>query len=550
MSSMPVIALLTLLASSAPAATTIPVTAPPIELARVNGEPVTDRDLKDAFVGKHGGHTVFLGGESETRRFLDIVVNEKLLVQEAYNLGLDSDPSVKPQVDEFRKRKMSEFLLEREIGAGSMATPEEIRAAWELADELFIAHEIVVDDETDAESIRRGVLAGADFALLARACSTSPTRTRGGSLTPFTWGSQPVEVEQAAFALQPGELSPLFRSAAGWHILFLTDRIEAARPELDERVSARIASKLKERKKESLTSVLSERLWRNWSAKFVVMDRTASDLLRLLNSKPETVIVTWNGGQLTAQEAFTPGELRMFAALAPGQGAAKVDATLRAAVNTALIQLEAAALKVDEEPSVAVSVDKFEAKLMEGVLYAQHVLSSVNVTEGEIRSAFDAQKATLVVAEKRRISHIAVATEAEAKALRARITRGEDFQELLKASTLDRPSVTTEGDLGWIEKGKVETIYDPLFTLPLLGVSQPIRSPKAWHVLRVVAIEPEHPLSFEEARAKIEKTLLEKKKHDAREVWIEKLREAGEIELLSNGIKAFVDANPYDDSNK
>ena len=523
--------------------------APPLELAQVNGETITDTQLKAAFVGKHGGHTVFLGGDTETRRFLNIVINERLLVQEAYNLGLDQDPAVKPQVDQFRENASAEHLLKQEIDEKSVPTQDEIRAAWNVADQLFLAREIVADTRAEAESIRRSAMSGSDFEELARACSIAPSRTRGGSVSPFTWGSLSLAVEEVVFRLEPGEISQPFHTADGWTLIQLVDRIEAVRPALDDRVSARIAAKLKERKREARTNELSAELWKKYGATVVADDVTPRALARLLEKAPDTIIATWNGGTLTVKQAFTAGELRMFGAFAPGRAAEKIDATLRAAVNTALIRLEAKARKIDEVPSVAESIDKYEARLMESVLYSKHVLKDVKVEDDEVRAAYEAQKEKLLIAERRRISHIVVAAEDEAKNLHARIQKGEDYLELLKKHTLDKPSVKTEGDLGWIEKGKVAEKYDPLFTVAKGAVAAPIGSDNGWHILRVTDIQPEHPVSFEEAQETIRKNVFEKKKHDARERWIEKLRAVAEIELLEKGIAEFVKLNPYQAPN-
>lgn len=540
MASIPVIllALLPLFAAAGPSPA-------PLELARVNGETITDSQLKAAFVGKHGGHTVFLGGDTETRRFLDIVINERLLVQEAYNLGLDADPAVKPQVDELREKAAVEHLLKSEIDEKSTPAAEEIRAAWELAADLFIAREIVADTRAEAESIRASLLQGADFEATARACSIAPSRTRGGNLSPFTWGSLSVPVENAVFALRPGEISPVFETPEGWSVILLADRLEAARPPLDERVSARIAAKLKERKKAARTDALSSLLWKKFDARIALDDLRPRALGRLLDSGPDTVVATWAGGSMSMKEAFTAGELKMLGAFAPGRAAEKVESTLRSAVNTALIRLEARERKIDEVPAVAEKVDRHEARLMEGVLYAKHVLKDVKVDDAEVRASYEAQKARLLIAEKRRVAHIAVATEEEAKKIHAQLARGREFVELLEAHSLDKPSIKTGGDLGWIEKGKVAEKYDPLFALPVNGVAEPIHSDNGWHVLRITEIAPEHPLSYEEAREKIRTTLLEKKRHDARERWIEKLREAGEIEVLERGVSEFVKLNPY-----
>lgn len=525
-------------------------TAKPILLATVNGEEITDADLKQAFVGKHGGHTTFLGGDQEARRFLNIVINEHLLVQEAYNLGLDADPAVKPQVDAFRDQTAVNYLLKSEIDDKAVPTKEEIRLAWEKAADLFVGGEIVLDTRPEAESIQAILMSGADFETLARMCSIAPTRSRGGSLPPFTWGSLSPEVEAAVFVMEPGEISPVVRTKAGWTVLLLVDRLPANRPALDDRVSVRIAAKLTERKKETLTVALSETLWKKYDAHIVLEQLTARELSRLQNMAPDAVVAEWKGGRLTAAEAFSTDELKMYSAFPAVRAAEQIESTLHAAVNTALVREEARARKIAEEvPTVAETVARREAKLMEGVLYAKHVLKNVKVEDADVRNAYEEQKAKLMLPERRRVAHIAVATEQEAKALRERLVAGEPFAELLKKLSLDTESVKNGGDIGWIEKGKVVEMYDPLFELPQGGHSAPIQSANAWHIVTVTEIAPQHPLSFEEAKEKLRTNLLEKKKHDAREIWIGKLREAADIEISEKGMKAYVKANPYQDPN-
>jgi parvulin-like peptidyl-prolyl isomerase len=520
--------------------------AAPLELARVNGEPITDGDLKAAFVGKHGGHTAFLGGEAEARRFLDIVIDERLLIQEAYNLGLDADPSVKPKVDEFRDRKCSDYLAKQEFEQKAAPSKEEIREAWQKAGDLFLASEIVLDTKAEAEAIRRSLMGGAEFEPLARACSIAPSKSRGGSIPPFTWGSLSPEIEEAAAMLEPGQISPVIHRPEGWTILVLIDKVPAQRPELDERVSQRIEARLRERRLETLTTAFAEFLWKSYGAEITLSDRGVSSLASLLRSRPDTVVAKWTGGELKVSDAFSPGEVRMFGAFLPGRAAEKIDSTLRSAVNTQLIRLEAKRRGVSELPEVAGEVDRFEARLVESALYDKHVLTAVKVADEEIRAAYEAQKSSLIVPEKRRVAHIGVAAEKDAVELRKRIDNGEDFADLVKKHSLDKGTNKIEGDLGWIVKGRVEETWDPIFALPVGGVTQPIESKDSgsWHLVKVTAIETEHPLSFEEAKEKIGKQLLEKKKHDARKFWIAKLREASEIVILDEGVRAFVAANP------
>lgn len=74
-----------------------------------------------------------------------------------------------------------------------------------------------------AEAVLRRVRAGEDFADLAREVSDDlRTRASGGDLGSFGRGTFPPVLDQALFALRPGETSDLVRTQEGYHILRCT----------------------------------------------------------------------------------------------------------------------------------------------------------------------------------------------------------------------------------------------------------------------------------------------------------------------------------------
>jgi len=69
------------------------------------------------------------------------------------------------------------------------------------------------------EEAREKLLAGADFSEVARAYSDGPTAESGGNLGTIAPGQMIPAFEDAAFALEPGQLSQVVETPYGFHLI-------------------------------------------------------------------------------------------------------------------------------------------------------------------------------------------------------------------------------------------------------------------------------------------------------------------------------------------
>ncbi len=92
------------------------------------------------------------------------------------------------------------------------------------ADQVRAQH-ILVGTEELARQLYEQATGGADFGQLARTNSTdTTTASTGGQLGWFTRQEVPPALAEAAFALQPGEISQPVQSEFGWHLVRVMER--------------------------------------------------------------------------------------------------------------------------------------------------------------------------------------------------------------------------------------------------------------------------------------------------------------------------------------
>ena len=169
--------------------------------------------------------------------YVELFVNYKLKVKAALDARLDTTTSFRQEFAQYRDQQIRPVLVtdddmlaeahriydqtNENIGTDGLVNASHIL--------LRIAQKASDAEQQEAkrriDSVYAALQAGADFEALAKQVSQDPgSARRGGVLGWFARNQMVKEFEDAAFALQPGEMSKPFLSPYGWHIVLVKER--------------------------------------------------------------------------------------------------------------------------------------------------------------------------------------------------------------------------------------------------------------------------------------------------------------------------------------
>ncbi len=163
--------------------------------------------------------------------------------------------------NEIREQMVRMRILRRDVRSKIAISEEEIGAYYLKHREEYEGKEAVrikqillpypsgIDEEgkkklrEQAETIRKRIMAGEPFDLMAATYSQGPAAAQGGDLGFIEKGLMLPEVDRVAFSLKQDEVSELVESSLGLHLLKLVDKrgagvkpIEAVRQEIVDRL--------------------------------------------------------------------------------------------------------------------------------------------------------------------------------------------------------------------------------------------------------------------------------------------------------------------------
>jgi peptidyl-prolyl cis-trans isomerase C len=196
--------------------------ADPKILAKVDGAAITEDDYNDALADIGPGLPEKLEGPEREKYVLDYLIDLRLVAKQALADKLDGTADFARRLAYYHDKLAMEGLLTNV--AKSATTEEAERKAYDEAakaqppePEVHARH-ILLPTEEEAKAALARIKAGEDFAKVATELSKDPAGD-GGDLGWFTKDRMVPEFADAAFKLEPGQVSDPVKSQFGWHII-------------------------------------------------------------------------------------------------------------------------------------------------------------------------------------------------------------------------------------------------------------------------------------------------------------------------------------------
>jgi len=505
------------------------------------------------------------------------------LAERARAAGLASEPLIRFELRQLADRRL-ERALRRWSHRGVTVSDEQVAAALEknraglVKPERRSMRNLVLRIPPGAgpeerqgirerlEALRGELVGGADFDRLARRHSESQTRFHGGLFGPIVRGDLAPEIEEVAFGLEVGEVSPVLE-VPGAYLLLRCEKVIEARTlsvaEARRRIRTRLGNRLAEARWQALRRELLAAAKPVYHLNAGSLDAGSPDAGSPDAGSPDAgspdagspdadpPVVSFRGGRIERRqlpwlapfqdgrrspEELTPDELRRL---------------LERYVTRAAAAARARELGLDRDPEVVAARETATAELLARRYLERRVDAEVSApTEEEVRAHFEAHRDGFLHPEeldvgvlflplepaapdprilRRELDREVLARQlALARELLARIRTGELTFEEAARSHSRHPSAAAGGRLGWTPRRGIAAfgphVFGAVLELAPGEVTEPVIQDHGLWLAELHGRRPPRRMSYAEAEGMVTRELVRKRRREARDRLLEAAR--------------------------
>lgn len=197
-------------------------------------------------------------------------------------------------------------------------------------------------------------------------------------------------------------------------------------------------------------------------------------------------------------------------------------------IRRELLIQEAKKKKLDQSDDIAQKLATIKDSLLTQAAVDDY-LKSYPITDADLKAEYDKQVGGAGGGTEFKARHILVKTEAEAKAVIAKLDKGGDFVELAKTESTG-PSKTQGGDLGWFSAKQMVAPFSEAVAALENGkyTKTPVKTQFGWHIIIREDSRQQTPPPFEAVKSQLEPIV----KREKLTSYLDSLRSGATVKIL------------------
>lgn len=506
------------------------------------------------------------------REMLDSVIVNRLLIDAAYEKGIDQSEELARLVVQNQDKLLVDVLAQRKIAEKADPTDAEVREFWENLEYKIKASHILVDNPDTAQMLLERIQAGESFEKLAFEYSIDPSAKKNkGDLGYFTWGSMVPEFQEAAFAMEPGDVSPPVKTDYGYHIIKLVDRLPNEFRDDFGTMKVDIKNQLTNRNR----AMLSRQYIENMREKYPIQVDTATcqyllhkreqlyppvllqnlprndfDVEQLDRSEKELVLATWDNGQITVIEYLDLAK-NVAPNIKPDFDQYDSLATIIFGLKLQdMLVVQAHREGIDTDPEYERRLRLFKELTMAMIMRDDSLPMPPEPDEGMARQYYDEHIDEFTDPTKVHVFEIQLSDELTANKLAKEIRSLRAFKERAMDLT-ERPGKRASGgDLGFIERKWFPEIYDLAVKTPIGEIGGPVVNQGKYSIFYVADKLTSTVKDFLNVKGQIISKLKQQQKEEALAAWIEERKAGTNIRVNEDAIWETIDMDKYSQADE
>ena len=530
-----VIIFLTFIVQGGAAEQKLPVINGKEVVAMVDDEPITSEEFGKALANiTHG--TMGEGEKAaaiDYREILNRLIDEKLFLKEARNIGIDRLPEVTGSIKENAKKTLAKMLVREEL-KDIEVDKEKAQKLFEDATREYKITAVVFEKEEDAKEMEDEIGSGLAFDDVVKKVVADGKALESVEGKYLKEKELWPEVSGALAKMEVGAITPAIKFDKGYVILKLEDIRYPEDPAVRERIMDSLARDQRETALDEYTKDLIK--------KYVTIDEkllesidydTSVDKFNKLLGDTRIIARVKGDEPVTVKELSQAFQDKFYHGVEDWikrkELNSKKQEMLEGILQKRVLVLEAKKQGIDKTDKYRERVDKYNKTIVFEQFLNRVVTSDIKLTDDELMAYYNEHKDSYTTPEMMRIDSLVFTTKEDAEAAIQTLRTGTEFK-WLKENVSGQVSSDAKGILNF--GGNVLSIkmLPPGVQKVLSGVSagdfRLFADPDGYYY--VLYAEQEFPASvrpYQEVREEILKDVFNRKVRESMKEWSDKLKE-------------------------